>query len=420
MDHQRQPAVDFDHHTALFAADPDRQWRELRQNCPIAWTEAHGGYWVVSDYHGNHEVLKNHAVFTTERLRGLEGATTVLIPQVPTEYRALPEEIDPPAHTPVRRMLNAVSSPAAAAAMMPRIRHWVTRHIDAVIESGACDFAYDIASPVPAHITFEWLGLPLKHAKAASEAFHDMLGYPPGHERFTASITKRADVYRVLEETVAARRAHPLDDTISYFTQYEIDGAPLPNRAIVELCVTLVGGGLDSTASLTTSALAHLHHDRALRKRLTDEPELLVPATEEFLRFYPPFATTARTARTDTKLRGCPISAGDRVLVSRVSANHDPEAFDEPERFVVERFPNRHVSFGLGVHRCSGSHLARLMFQEMMRQILTRITDYEIDEQAMTRYPDRGFAQGWLTLPARFAPSARVGPWAEAVTGGRP
>lgn len=181
MDHQRQPAVDFDHHTAQFAADPDRQWRELRQKCPIAWTEAHGGYWVVSDYRANHEVLKNHAVFTTERLLGLEGATTVLIPQVPTEYRALPEEIDPPAHTPVRRMLNAVSSPAAAAAMIPRIRHWVTRHIDAVIESGACDFAYDIASPVPAHITFEWLGLPLKHAKVASEAFHDMLGYPPGH-----------------------------------------------------------------------------------------------------------------------------------------------------------------------------------------------------------------------------------------------
>lgn len=144
-----------------------------------------------------------------------------------------------------------------------------------------------------------------------------------------------------------------------------------------------------------------------------------MPAAEEFLRFYPPFATTARTARTDTKLRGCPISAGDRVVVSRVSANHDPEAFGEPERFVVEQFPNRHVSFGLGVHRCSGSHLARLMFQEMIRQILTRIPDYEVDERAMTRYPDRGFAQGWLTLPARFTPSARVGPGAEAVTGGR-
>ena len=100
------------------------------------------------------------------------------------------------------------------------------------------------------------------------------------------------------------------------------------------------------------------------------------------------------------------MHAGDRVLVSRHSANYDAGQFDRPEEFVPDRFPNRHVSFGLGVHRCVGSHLARLMFQEMITQILERMPDYEIDESAIAPYPDRGFAQGWVSLPARFTPAA--------------
>src|SRR5262249_51244606 len=133
-----------------------------------------------------------------------------------------------------------------------------------------------------------------------------------------------------------------------------------------------------------------------------------VPATEEFLRMYPPLATIARTARQDTELRGCPIHAGDRVLISRHSANYDSKQFDDPQQFVPDRFPNRHVSFGLGVHRCVGSHLARQMFQEMITQILQRMPDYEIDQNATIPYPDRGFAQGWLNLPARYKPRERT------------
>jgi cytochrome P450 len=403
----RNPVIVFDHHSADFAKDPDARWRELREQCPIAWTESYGGHWVVSDFEGNHEVLKQHDIFTTERLPGMEGGSTLVIPTYPTDYLGLPEELDPPAHTPLRRMLNEVSSPAAAEAMMDRIKYWTALHLDAVVEAGQCDLVYAFASPVPAYITLEWLGFPLEHATLASECYHDGLGFPPGHERFNASIDKRQKVEQILEETVEARRAEPRNDTISYFTQYRIDDEPVPNRSIVEMCLTLVGGGVDSTTSLTTSALVHLHHDRQLRQRFIDEPDLLVPATEEFLRFYAPFGSIARTVRNDTVLRGCPMKAGDRVLVARHSGNHDAKAFPNPDEFVPDRFPNRHVSFGLGVHRCSGSHVARLMFREMISQVLARIPDYELDETAMDRYPDRGFVQGWVNLPARYTPGRR-------------
>jgi cytochrome P450 len=170
-----------------------------------------------------------------------------------------------------------------------------------------------------------------------------------------------------------------------------------------------VGGGVDTTTSLASSALVHLNRDRELRERLITEPDLLEPATEEFLRVYPPLASIARTARQDIELRGCAIRSGERVLISRHAANFDEEAFERPEEFIVDRFPNRHVSFGLGPHRCSGSHLARLMFQEMMRQILGRMPDYEIDEDRIEPYPDRGMVQGWASLPARFTPGPRGG-----------
>lgn len=403
----RRPVVDFDHHSAEFNADVDAAWRRLRETCPVAWSERHGGFWVVSDYEGNHEVLKNHDVFTSERWPVDDGMGTAFIPKAGQGEVILPLEVDPPAHIGPRQLLNPLLSPKAAEAMKPRIAHWTKQHIDAVIEAGECDLLYDITSPVPAHITLEWLGYPLEHADATSSAFHDMLGYAPGTEGFDRGFESVVRTIEILGDTIKARRSAPRDDVISHLMTQELDGRPLDDGAIVSVCLVLVGGGVDTTTSLTSSALVHLNRDRALRQRLIDEPELLVPATEEFLRMHAPLATIARTARREAELRGCPVHAGDRVLVSRHSANYDASQFEDPQEFVPDRFPNRHVSFGLGVHRCVGSHLARLMFREMLGQILARMPDHEIDESSISPYPDRGFAQGWVALPARFTPAAR-------------
>ena len=398
--------IDFDHHSAEFAAHADERWKELRETCPVAWSTRYGGFWVVSDYEGNQEVLKHHEIFTSERWPQDDGHGTSQIPSLGKGEPALPLELDPPAHISVRQLLNRVMSPNAAEAMRPRISYWVARHIDAVIEGGQCDLAYDVASPVPAHVTLEWLGYPLEHAELASQATHETLGFPPGSEGFNRGYEATRRTHQILREAIAAHRDEPKEDIIGYLIQQELGGTRLDDATIFNMCVVLVGGGVDTTTSLTSSALVHLNRDGRLRTRLIEEPELIVPATEEFLRMYPPLSTIARTARQDTELRGCPVQAGDRVLISRHSANYDTKQFDEPEQFRPDRFPNRHVSFGLGVHRCVGSHLARLMFQEMIAQILRRMPDYEIDESAIIPYPDRGFAQGWLNLPARFTPGS--------------
>jgi cytochrome P450 len=403
----RPPVIDLDHHSPEFAAEADGRWKELRETCPVAWSTSYGGFWVVSDYEGNHEVLKHHEIFTSERWPVDDGRGTSQIPSAGKGEPALPLELDPPAHIAVRQLLNRIMSPNAAQAMRPRIAYWTARHIDDVIESGRCDLAYDIASPVPAHVTLEWLGYPLEHAELASYATHEMLGCPPGSEGFNRGYEATVRTHEILRAAIEAHRSEPRDDVIGYLMQQSLNGEPLDNSTIFNICVVLVGGGVDTTTSLTSSALVHLNRDRELRKRLRDEPELIVAATEEFLRMYPPLSTIARTARQDTELRGCPVEAGDRVLISRHSANYDARQFTDPDQFIPDRFPNRHVSFGLGVHRCVGSHLARLMFQEMITQLLQRMPDYEIDESAIIPYPDRGFAQGWLNLPATFSAGER-------------
>jgi cytochrome P450 len=406
----RQPIVDFDHHSPEFNADPHTAWQSLRETCPVGWSEHYGGFWIVADYEGNHVALKNHAVFTSERVDSNSGDHGLNIPGYATDEDliAYPEEIDPPDHWPLRKLINARLSPAESREMQPAIEHWTTTCIDAVIGVGECDLLYDITGPVPAYTILDWLGFPHDRVIEAAEIMHDTLGYPPESDRY-----KKARANDMIQQTLwaacAARRKEPRHDLISWLMTQEINGKPVDDQTIVQLAIVLVGGGVDTTTSLTSSALVHLNRDRELRQQLIDNPGLLEPATEEFLRVYPPLSSIARTARRDYVLRGCRLHSGDRVLVSRYAANYDPDAFERPEEFIVDRFPNRHVSFGLGPHRCVGSHIARLMFQEMMGQILRRMPDYELDEESISTYPDRGMVNGWAALPARFTPGTREG-----------
>jgi cytochrome P450 len=145
------------------------------------------------------------------------------------------------------------------------------------------------------------------------------------------------------------------------------------------------------------------------RQALLDDPALLDTATEEFVRFATPAQGGGRTITQDCQIGGHSFQAGDRVWMAYGLANHDPQAFEEPDEIVLDRFPNRHAGFGLGVHRCIGSNLARMSFKTMLSVVLERLMDYRLEPDQAVRYEDIGTINGYKHLPATFSPGTRRG-----------
>jgi cytochrome P450 len=190
---------------------------------------------------------------------------------------------------------------------------------------------------------------------------------------------------------------------------HDIDGERISLDAAAAVTRLVVGGGVDTSTSVSSAALIHLSRHRADRQRLLDDPSLIDAAVEEFLRYYPPARTHGRVVARDVTLAGCQMHKGDRALLSEVSANRDEAEFPDADRFVIDRFPNRHVTFGMGLHRCPGSHLARLELRELLTQVLARMPDFHIDEDGIVEYPNWSMIGGWGRIPATFTPGPRLG-----------
>lgn len=209
---------------------------------------------------------------------------------------------------------------------------------------------------------------------------------------------------RIAEE-LRDRIECPRDDALTAIAHHEVDGERLPEDIAQSITFLTTVGGIDTTTSFTGAALLHLAQHPADRERLINEPDLLPLATEEFLRFYPPARAHKRIVAVDTEFGGVEMKQGDAVLLSEAAAGRDDAEFANADEFVIDRNPNRHVSFGVGIHRCPGSHLARIVFSEMITAVLRRMPDYEIALDDVVEYPDWAMVGGWQRIPATFTPS---------------
>ncbi|HZQ56869.1 MAG TPA: cytochrome P450 [Acidimicrobiales bacterium] len=400
----RSPTVDFDVFAHGSMASSDVAWRELRGRCPVSWTPRNGGHWTVAGYDEVATAFREWETFSSERADPERCAISIAHSPLPL---LLPEESDPPRWHGYRRILAELLSPGAVERMRPRVEHWVDDRIDQFIEDGHAELAHDLSVPVPSLVTMEWLGWPREEWLPAASTYHEMAKHIPGSDGYRAAGERFAWLATRAAEEVADRRAHPRDDAISRIAAHEVDGELLSLEDATSIVMLTIGGGVDTTTALTSAALVHLGRNRGDRERLIADPALIDPATEEFLRFYPPARTHARTVARDAEFAGCTLHAGDRVLLSEISANRDQRSFPEPEVFVIDRFPNRHVSFGIGIHRCPGSHLARLEFKTMITRVLERLPDYELDEGGIAEYPNWSMIGGWATIPVTFTPGRR-------------
>jgi cytochrome P450 len=378
---------DFDHLDPAWVGNPYPIWDELRQTCPIAHTDRFGGVYFPSRYEDIRAVAYDTEHFSSRRGMVREGP--------PTMVATPPVTSDPPEHRAHRRVLLPAFTPNAAARFEPQTRRICRELIERLSGKSGCDGATDYAQKVPVRVTATLLGI----SEHAGDLFRRWIG-----EFFELGVTDPAVAVRVVTEVraffgdeIAARRAAPGDDLISYLLDAEIDGEKLSEDHIQGTLRLLLFAGIDTTWSAVGACLWHLATHEDDRKRLVADPALIPTAIEEFLRAYAP-ATVAREIVKETEIGGCPVKTGEMVLLSFPAANRDLATFADAGRVIIDRSPNRHVAFGLGIHRCIGAHLARMEMTVALQEWLARIPDFRLAQGAVVSW-SKGPVRGPRRLP---------------------
>lgn len=402
-----KPVVDFDHHSAEHGGRWAESLKDLRSQCPVAWSNHHDGFWVLTRHADVWNAARDFESFSTEHdvTGDSHGYGGIAIP--PSPSRATPLELDPPEFTPIRQLLNPTFSPSRSRAWKPWVDATVAQELDRVVESGEMDLIYDLGAVVPGRFTMKFLGLPETEWKSWALPFHEYMS-PPGTPQNVKAATDLLMVAGRLHDLVQERRACPQDDYVSYLVGADVEGESLSDETVTEIAFLIIAGGVDTTTSLFGCAAEWLARNTLERDTLRENPELWDTAIEEFLRYFSPTQGTARTVRQPIEVSGCPMTPGDRVLLSWAGANRDPQEFDEPESVRLDRTPNRHTAFGIGIHRCLGSNIARVELRSMLEALVTRVPDYEVDVARAVRYPSVGITNGFMSLPATFTPTSRT------------
>jgi cytochrome P450 len=252
------------------------------------------------------------------------------------------------------------------------------------------------------------MGLPYDNWQLYANLFHSVMDAPDA-DAYNKAIAEVPAMIDGLLKFAAARRADPGDDLTSFLVQFEFDGKRLDDNQLIDILWNLIGGGVDTTTSLTALSLLHLGTHPDLRQQLIDDPGLYRTSADEFLRYCSVNKSLSRTVSRDTVLAGQQLRRNDQVLISWLAANHDAHEFDRPDEVVLDRAPNRHVAFGLGPHRCIGAPLARVMFEVMVKAVLERIPDYVVDVDGVHRYSGNPSMTGLGKLPVTFTPGASLG-----------
>ncbi|QLL05633.1 cytochrome P450 [Mycobacterium vicinigordonae] len=410
--HRREITVDFDHHSDEFNLNELAVNADLRRRCPVAWNQRYGGFWYLSSYDAVSQAARDGETFAhkyqPDAPDGVDYQGEMGVPRPDGQPALGIGEVDGPYHLALRQALAPFFSPGACQKLRPfmaeQTRHFLDRHLD----EGYLDLVLDYASPVPAILTMRLMGLPYDNWHAYANLFHSVMAAPQDSPQYTAAIAQVPAMMQEVVEFATARRADPKEDLTSFLIQFEFAGQRLTDEQLLNILWNLIAGGVDTTTSHTALTLLHLGTHPDLRRHLRENPTLYRTATDEFLRYFSVNQTLSRTVTKDVTLAGQHLKRNDKLVLSWLSANHDEAAFDRPDEIILDRNPNRHVAFGLGPHRCIGSHLARTMAEVMVKAVLDRIPDYKVDESGVDQYLGNPSMTGLAMLPVTFTPRRGV------------
>ncbi len=387
-------ATDYNLFDPAYVTDPYSIWDELRDTCPVAHTDRYQGSWLPTRYEDVVAVAHDVEHFSSSDVGvvpGLEDDDDLLPAGLP------PIAADPPEHTWSRRLLLPWFSHKRVAHYEAATRDICRALVDGLVDAGRGDAAAGYAQQIPVRVIAQVLGVPDSMSETFTGWVRDVLEFANVPERREAG---RNAILAYFMEQMEDRRQNPGDDLISALLQAEVDGKPVPDHYVLGTVVLTLIAGVDTTWSGIGACLWHLASHPEDRKRLVAEPELLPIAIEEMLRAYAP-VTMARVATGDVEINGCPIGEGDRVLLSFSAANRDPEVFPNADEVVIDRLKNRHVAFGVGIHRCAGSNLARMELRVALEEWLARIPEFHLEDGAEVTWAG-GQVRGPRSVPVVF------------------
>jgi len=359
--------TDFDHLDEAWINDPFPIWDGLRKTCPIAHTERFMGVYFPSRYADVRAVAYDTDHFSSRRV--------VVRETPPPRIPAPPITSDPPEHRPARMILLPPFTPDAMKKLEPRARALANELIDKFIDRGSADAAVEYAQEIPVRLIAHMLGLP----EADGDLYRRWIKMILEDGITDVAVTVRAseEMLHYFRGYVQQRTTAPGDDLISYLVKTRVNGQPLTPENLIGTLRLLLIAGIDTTWSAIGACIWHLATHAEDRRRLARDPDLMPTAIEEFLRAYAP-VTMAREVVKQTTINGCTFKPGEMVLLSFPAANRDPEMFPDADRIIIDRKENRHAAFGLGIHRCVGSNLARLEMTVAAEEFLKRIPDFSL------------------------------------------
>ena len=392
-------ATDFDHTDPEWVADPYPIWDELRARCPVAHSDRYGGTWLPVRHDDVAAVAYDTEHFTSR---------SVVVSEVRPGPDDLPAPIglappitsDPPFHALARRLLLPAFAPKPIEALEPFTRELCVELLDATAGERQFDVAVDYAQHIPLRVIVRMLGFPQEDADLFRRFIRMVLEDVDQSAEERQAIVDEGELDAYIDARIAEHLADPQDDLTTFLLEAELDGNKLDPDHVRGTMVLLMIAGIDTTWSAIGASLWHLAQNPADRRRLAAEPELMGTAVEEFLRAYAP-VTMARLVATDFDFDGRQMKEGDWLLLPFPAANRDPEQFPDADKVLIDRAENRHSAFGLGIHRCIGSNLARMELRVALEEWMKRYPDFELVDPTEVTW-SAGQVRGPRTVPVRI------------------
>lgn len=391
-------ATDFDHLTDEWRDHSVEILADLRERCPVASTDRFFGAYLVTRFDDIADVARRPEVFSSRITLINDNHPDNVKLEIP------PITLDPPNHGPIRRALLPAFNPREVDLLEPFVVEMTNRLIDAIIDREFVDGAADYAQIVPVETMAHLFGISPDMGPQFRSWVDGML--KDGVKDIEVARKANREVQAFFAAQLADRREHPADDLVTMVLNAEAeeeDGTvrPFTERERIGALFVLLLGGVDTTWSLLGSSLMFLGSHPQHLQQLRDDPSLMPSAIEELLRYFAP-VTIARVITEDSEVAGCPVDAGKRLMLSYPSANRDETHFDQPDEVDFDRQKNRHMAFGVGIHRCLGSNLARMEVRIALETWLARIPNFELTIDESEIEWSVGPVRGPMQVPLRI------------------